>query len=337
MSKHLVFSNRGTSCSEELTVERLKELDPEYIFFPFWSNYIPPEIYENFECVIFHTSDLPKGRGAHPIQNLILRGVETTKICALRCSKEIDAGDIYLKCDVDISYGTADEIYDRIECIIHNKMIPYILKNKPTPTPQEGKPTYYEKIGTRNIADFIRIHPDDIELGCYGTLEKLKDDGYEIERFVIGLGRGDELDNKFDVKPLLHWVQIIEKELQRIKPDIIFTHCRGDLNLDHRIIHDAVLIATRPMYDEKVRDIYLFEILSSTEWTFPTSFSPNVFYDITGYVGLKKDILTKEFADEMREYPHPRSLRGVEVLAQTRGMQVGVEYAEAFELARMIR
>jgi len=163
MNKCPIFSNRGDGCAEELTTERLNELNPEYIFFPFWSDYISPEIYENFECVIFHTSDLPKGRGAHPLQNLILRGVKTTKICALRCSKGIDAGPIYLKCDVDISFGTADEIYDKIECIIRNKMIPYILKHKPTPVPQEGKPTYYEKIGTKNIADFIRMLETDYE------------------------------------------------------------------------------------------------------------------------------------------------------------------------------
>lgn len=183
----------------------------------------------------------------------------------------------------------------------------------------------------------IGAHPDDIELGCHGTLQKLKDKGYSIEKFVVGLGRGDELDNKFDARPLLDWVQIIERELERFRPDIIFTHCGNDLNLDHRIIHDAVLIATRPMDDETVKDIYSFEILSSTEWNFPATFTPNVFYDITKYIELKKDVLNRDFADEMRTFPHPRSLRGVEVLAQTRGMQVGVEYAEAFELARMVR
>ena len=183
----------------------------------------------------------------------------------------------------------------------------------------------------------IGAHPDDIELGCYGTLQRLIDEGHDVETLVVGLGRGDELDNKFDVKPLLHWVQIIEKELERVKPDTVFTHCRSDLNLDHRIIHDAVLIATRPMDDETVKDIYSFEVLSSTEWVFPTTFAPNVFYDITKYIKAKTDTLDRDFADEIREYPHPRSLRGVEVLAQMRGMQVGVEYAEAFELARMIR
>ncbi len=183
----------------------------------------------------------------------------------------------------------------------------------------------------------IGAHPDDIELGCYATLQRLKAEGHEIEEFVIGLGRGHELDNRFDAKPLLHWVQIIEEQLEIIKPDIVFTHCKSDVNLDHRIIYDAVVVATRPMFDETVREIYSFEVLSSTEWNFPTSFSPNVFYDITKYLDAKKAVLQEFFSSEMREYPHPRSLRGVEVLAQMRGMQVGCEYAEAFELVRIVR
>lgn len=183
----------------------------------------------------------------------------------------------------------------------------------------------------------IGAHPDDIELGCWGTLQRLKNEGHEIKEFVIGLGRGDELDNRFDVKPILDWVQIIEEHIEKFKPEIIFTHSKSDLNRDHQIIHEAVLIATRPMIDETVREIYAFEVLSSTEWNFSSSFSPNVFYDITKYLADKKRVLAEFFNNEMREYPHPRSYRGVEVLAQMRGMQVGCEYAEAFELVRIVR
>lgn len=163
MRDFIICTNRGKSGYRGIPIPRLKEINPRYIFFPFWSEYIPPEIYENYECVIFHTSDLPKGRGPHPIQNLILRGVKHTKICALKCVREIDAGPIYYKYDVDISYGTADQIYNRIDEIIRTKMIPYILKHNPVPIPQQGKPTYYEKIGTKNIHDFIRMLETDYE------------------------------------------------------------------------------------------------------------------------------------------------------------------------------
>lgn len=160
MSESIICTNRSGKGFRAIP----KKIEsPRYIFFPFWSDYISPEIYENHECVIFHTSDLPKGRGPHPLQNLIIRGVKSTKICALRCSKEIDAGPIYLKCDVDISHGTADEIYDRIDDIIRTKMIPHIIKHEPEPTPQEGTPTYYEKIGTKNIIDFVRMLETDYE------------------------------------------------------------------------------------------------------------------------------------------------------------------------------
>ena len=183
----------------------------------------------------------------------------------------------------------------------------------------------------------IGAHPDDLELGCFGTLQKLKAEGHSVEEFVIGYGRGHELDNKFDTKPLMEWAQIIEGKLELVKPDMVFTHCANDVNIDHRVIHQATLVATRPMKEQSVKEIYGFEVLSSTEWNFPVSFSPNVFYDITKYLDAKKSALKKFYGSEMREYPHPRSYRGVEVLAQMRGMQVGCEYAEAFELVRIIR
>jgi len=111
----------------------------DYIFFPFWSWIIPPEIYEVWECIGFHMTDLPFGRGGSPLQNLIIRGHKTTKISAFRIVRELDAGPIYLKRDFDISYGSADEIYDRALKIILEDMIPYILKHRPNSVPQVGE------------------------------------------------------------------------------------------------------------------------------------------------------------------------------------------------------
>jgi len=82
---------------EDLIWELILELNPRYIFFPHWSWIIPANIYENYECIVFHMTDLPFGRGGSPLQNLIVRGIYDTKLSALRVTKELDAGDIYLK------------------------------------------------------------------------------------------------------------------------------------------------------------------------------------------------------------------------------------------------
>src|SRR3989339_963082 len=79
----------------ELNVERLTELSPRYVFFPHWSHRIPADVFQNFECVIFHMTDLPFGRGGSPLQNLIARGIYETQISALKCVEEVDAGPIY--------------------------------------------------------------------------------------------------------------------------------------------------------------------------------------------------------------------------------------------------
>ncbi|MBW1855473.1 MAG: methionyl-tRNA formyltransferase, partial [Deltaproteobacteria bacterium] len=92
-----------TACSftlitqkDELTLERLRHLQPDYVFFPHWSYIIPEKIFYHFQCIIFHMTDVPFGRGGSPLQNLIARGIYQTKISALRCVKEVDAGPVYL-------------------------------------------------------------------------------------------------------------------------------------------------------------------------------------------------------------------------------------------------
>ncbi len=87
-----VFTNK-----KELNYKSIKRINPKYIFFTHWSWLIPKNIYEDFECIVFHMTDLPYGRGGSPLQNLILKKVYNTKISALRVEKELDAGEIYLK------------------------------------------------------------------------------------------------------------------------------------------------------------------------------------------------------------------------------------------------
>lgn len=127
----------------ELTPEKLRQINPRYVFFQHWSNRIPPEIYEQFESVVFHMTDLPFGRGGSPLQNLIVRGFEETKISAIRCVEEIDAGPVYLKQKLKLD-GSATEIFQRAANVIED-MIVSILKNSPEPTPQEGTPVVFER------------------------------------------------------------------------------------------------------------------------------------------------------------------------------------------------
>ncbi|HRW35875.1 MAG TPA: methionyl-tRNA formyltransferase, partial [Thermotogota bacterium] len=111
---------------KELTIDTIKTLNPEYIFFPHWSWKIPEAIYANYPCIVFHMTDLPFGRGGSPLQNLIVRGYKQTKISAIKVVEAMDAGDVYLKEDLDL-YGTADEIFMRASKIVFEKMIPQIL------------------------------------------------------------------------------------------------------------------------------------------------------------------------------------------------------------------
>lgn len=128
----------------ELNFEDLKQINPKYVFFPHWSYIIPKEIYENFNCVIFHMTDLPFGRGGSPLQNLIERGIYETKISAIKCTKELDAGDIYLKNDFSIKEGSAQEIYLRGAKII-SIMIDEIIEKDLKPFPQQGEVVKFKR------------------------------------------------------------------------------------------------------------------------------------------------------------------------------------------------
>ena len=142
----------------DFNIDNLKKINPEFIFFPHWSYIIPPEIFTSYECVVFHETDLPFGRGGSPIQNLIEKGYTDTKISALKVSEEIDAGCIYCKEIVSL-LGTAEEIFIRINKIVE-EMIYEIISNKIIPQPQVGEPSYFvrRKPGQSNISNLNDIN-----------------------------------------------------------------------------------------------------------------------------------------------------------------------------------
>lgn len=219
----------------------------------------------------------------------------------------------------------------------------------------------------------IAAHPDDELLGVGGCVAKHVAAGDEVYALILGEGQTsrwehreeadksvveslhkDTLDaarevgfkevffenfpdNRFDQVDLLDIVKSVEKYIREIRPEIVYTHFQGDLNVDHQMTARAVLTATRPIGDYCVQEIYAFETLSSTEWNFDTTeqsgFVPNVFVDITEEYP-RKEAAMRHYHSELCEFPHPRSLEGMDVLSRTRGMAAGMHRAEAFRLIR---
>lgn len=221
----------------------------------------------------------------------------------------------------------------------------------------------------------VAAHPDDEILGCGATIPKLIDSGHQVDVGILGEGitsrydkREDadqalietlqnqarevsellgvhqlflrELpDNRFDSVDMLDIVKIVEAMIEQSDPDIVYTHHDGDLNIDHQITHQAVLTATRPLPENSVKEIYGFEVLSSTEWNFgseKTHFSPNVFQNIGGYLDQKIEAMS-EYSQEIDKFPHPRSPESIRNLAKHRGSTAGLEVAESFELIRKLQ
>ena len=221
----------------------------------------------------------------------------------------------------------------------------------------------------------VAAHPDDEVLGCGGTAARFIKEGREVHFAVLGEGitsrhaqrsdadasqlaglhrqaqaAADKLgatsltlrklpDNRLDTVPLLDVVKVVEELVERIKPEVIYTHHPGDLNVDHGVVHRAVLTATRPVAGQPVREIYAFEVPSSTEWSFGglrPAFHPNVFVDVAATLEAKIAALAC-YDTESRKFPHPRSPEALRAGAKRWGSVVGCQAAEAFELVRWVR
>ena len=220
----------------------------------------------------------------------------------------------------------------------------------------------------------VAAHPDDEILGCGGSLSRWANEGHEVHILIMSEGatsrdkkrdvslRKKELsnlkkagikaskvvgaisiefldfpDNRMDSIDLLEVVKAVEKKIADIKPSIVLTHHIGDLNIDHSIIHRAVLTACRPETGNPVKKILSFEVNSSTEWNNPGNlfFKPNLFIDISKFIEKKYKALNF-YESEMKDKPHPRSIEGINTLARLRGQTIGCEFAESFMIIREI-
>ncbi len=219
----------------------------------------------------------------------------------------------------------------------------------------------------------IAAHPDDEVLGCGGSIARHVDAGDHVQVLIVAEGAtsrqqqrdrgqvvtelsdlaiaaqkageilgasGVELldlpDNRLDSIDRLDLIKLIEARIERYQPEIVYTHHSGDVNIDHRRLHEAVVTACRPTPGHCVKRLISFEVASSTEWQPPGSaptFQPNWFVDISAQWPRKREALVA-YASEMRPWPHARSIQALEHLARWRGAQVGVEAAEAFHLLR---
>ncbi len=132
------------SKKEELNYSLIKNFNPKYIFFVHWNWIVEEKIFSNYECILFHTSPLPYGRGGSPIQNLIIKGFNKSPVCALKMIKELDAGPIYSKIEISLE-GTLNEIFKRLNVAINN-LIKIITLNKIIPISQEGDTYLFKRI-----------------------------------------------------------------------------------------------------------------------------------------------------------------------------------------------
>lgn len=222
----------------------------------------------------------------------------------------------------------------------------------------------------------VVAHPDDELLGLGATMHRLIND-FGVKTHVVILGEGitsrsdqhdivkweqelkihkeniksaqdiigyhivsayDFPDNRFDTVALLDIIKVIDKEKETFKPDIIFTHHGGDLNIDHQRTFEAVITANRPLQSENVQAIITFETPSGTEWKSPTDprhFLPNLFIEISEK-NLQAKITGMEcYEFEKRIFPHPRSPESLKILAQRYGVMMGGNFFEAFQIIRM--
>lgn len=219
----------------------------------------------------------------------------------------------------------------------------------------------------------IAAHPDDEVLGVGGTVAKLTAHGVECHLLIVTDGSsaqyrdmddlqaiidakkletkgcakilgfksvhyGEQPDMRLDTTPHIQINQVIERVIDEIQPDTVFTHFWGDVNLDHQNVYKSTLVAVRPVRGQMVKELYCYRVPSSTEWTpnkADTMFMPNVFVDIEQFAEQKYKAFAC-YSTELRDYPHPRSVQYLRETDNATGLRVGMIAAEEFVLLRKL-
>ena len=219
----------------------------------------------------------------------------------------------------------------------------------------------------------IAAHPDDEVLGMGGTIAKLVNDGNTVDVLIVTDGSSSQYRNsdhlaeiieakkletrncadvlgirdvyygglpdmKLDHTPHIDINQAIEKVIDKIQPDTVFTHFWGDVNMDHQNVFKSTLVAVRPVMGQVVKELYCYRVPSSTEWTpnkADTMFMPNYFVDIEHYAEQKYKAFAC-YSTELRDYPHPRSVQYLRESDKAAGLRVGMYTAEEFVMLRKL-
>jgi LmbE family N-acetylglucosaminyl deacetylase len=140
-------------------------------------------------------------------------------------------------------------------------------------------------------------------------------------------------DNEMDKISNLEITKTIENIIKKFNPEIIYTHTKNDINVDHRAIFNATITATRPTTKSNVKKVICFEVPSSSEWNFGDTFSPNIFVEIKKELPYKTKAI-EAYKTELKKFPHPRSAKALDIIAKRWGTVSGFDAAEAFELIR---
>ena len=219
----------------------------------------------------------------------------------------------------------------------------------------------------------IAAHPDDEVLGMGGTIAKLVMDGKEVDLLIVTDGSSSQYrdsdnlqeiiegkkqetrrcadilgikniyygglpDMKLDAIPHIEVNHAIERTIDLVKPDTVFTHFWGDVNCDHQNVYKSTMVAVRPVLGQVVKELYCYRVPSSTEWTpnkADTMYMPNVFIDISEVTSVKYEAFAC-YSTELRDYPHPRSVQYLKETDKAAGLRVGLLAAEEFVLLRQL-